>query len=162
MPELPPSITELIESYAQGPALLKAALADFPAEKLSAPLPPGEWSAMQIVCHLADFEIVCADRIKAIVAEDGPQIPSRDENRFLSRLHYEQRNLSDELSLIEAVRRQLTRLLKSLAPADYQRVGIHSLDGPLTLETLLSRIVRHIPHHADFIARKKQRLLQSA
>lgn len=162
MPDLPPAITTLIDNYLQGPQLLRSALAEFPADHIAVPLPPGEWSALAVVCHLSDFEIVCADRIKAVVAEDGPQIPCRDENRFVSRLRYEQRNLADELSLIEAVRRQLAPLLKSLAPADYQRVGIHSVDGPLSLETLLTRITGHIPRHADFITRKKQLLLKPA
>lgn len=155
-------IPTLIESYADGPARLNAALAGYPADRLNVPSPPGGWSALQVVCHLADFETVYADRIKAVLAEDGPQIPGRDENRFAARLRYEERTLSEELALIEAVRRQLVPLLRSLGPADFQRVGIHSVDGPLSLETLLKRIAGHIPHHADFIERKKQLLLKPA
>lgn len=162
MPELPSSITGLIEQYAEGPDRLRSALAEFPADKLAVPLPPGKWSALAVVCHVCDFELVCADRIKAVIAEDGPQLPCRDENRFVSRLHYEQRNISDEIALIEAVRRQVTPLLQSLGAADFQRVGIHSTDGPLSLETLLTRIAGHIPRHADFIERKKQLLLKPA
>lgn len=160
MESLPETVRSLIESYEQGPSLLREALSGFPPEKLKVPSPPGEWSAHQVVCHLADFETVYADRIKAVVAEDGPQIPGRDDSRFAARLHYEDRNLADELSLIEAVRRQVTPLLRSLAPAEYRRVGIHSVDGPLSLETLLTRIAGHIPHHADFIERKKRLLLK--
>jgi hypothetical protein len=151
-----------IEKYVQGPVKLRMALAGFPADKLAVPLPPGEWSALDVVCHLADFEIVCADRIKAVLAEDGPQIPGRDENCYRAKLHYDGRNLNDELAVIETVRRQMLPLLKSLGPADLQRVGIHSVDGPLTLETLVARIAKHVPHHADFIARKKQLLLKPA
>ncbi len=160
MESLSQPILALIEKYEQGPTQLRNALAEFPAEKLAAPLPPGAWSAHQVVCHLADFETVYADRIKAVVAEDGPQIPGRDDSRFAARLRYEQRNLAEELALIEAVRRQVAPLLRSLTPAEYQRVGIHSVDGPLSLETLLTRIAGHIPHHADFIERKKRLLLK--
>lgn len=162
MADLPSSMVSLIEKYEQGPNLLRAALTEFPADKIVVPLPPGEWSALAVVCHLCDFEIVCADRIKAVIAEDGPQLPCRDENRFVSRLHYEQRNITDEIALIEAVRRQIAALLKSLSMEDFQRVGIHSLDGPLSLEMLVTRIAGHIPRHADFIERKKQLLLKPA
>lgn len=162
MADLPPSIWNLIEKYEAGPNLLCSALAEFPADQLDVPLPPGEWSALTVVCHLCDFEIVCADRIKAVIAEDGPQLPCRDENRYVARLHYRQRNITDEMALIEAIRRQIAALLKSLSAEDFQRVGIHSLDGPLSLETLVTRIAGHIPRHADFIERKKQLLLKPA
>jgi hypothetical protein len=162
MASLSPSLQGLLENYERGPAILEAALADFPAARLREPLPPGQWSAHQVVCHICDFEIVGADRMKAVVAEDGPQIPGRDETRYAARLHYDARNLADELALIAAVRRQVSALVRSLSPAEFQRVGIHSIDGPLTLETLLTRLTGHLPHHAGFIERKKRSLLKPA
>lgn len=156
MPELSAELQSLIDKYSRGPELLRKTLADFPPDKLSTPLPPGNWSALQVVCHLADFEMVYADRIKAVLSEDGPAIPGRDDSKYAARLDYHRRNLAEELALIELVRKQLTPLLRSLSPADFQRVGIHSVDGPLRLETLLARIAGHIPHHVDFIERKKK------
>jgi len=161
MTSLPAEITALIDKYAHGPDALRQALADFPADKLTEPLPPGEWSALQVVAHLTDFELVNADRIQAIIAEDGPQIPGRDENRFISRLHYDNRDIAEELDLISAVRRHITRELRSLSADDFQRVGIHSFDGPLTLAAVLGRVSGHLPHHADFLARKRELLRKS-
>jgi hypothetical protein len=45
-----------------------------------------------------------------------------------------------------------------LEPADFARRGIHSEDGPLSLETLLERIVAHLPHHVRFIHEKRKAL----
>ena len=162
MSQLPAEIASLIEAYERGPELLKAAVRKFPANRLADPLPPGEWSVLQIVCHLSDFEVVFADRLKAVVAEDGPQLPVRDENRFSARLHYENRQISDELELIALIRRQVAQLLRSLNADDFRRVGIHSEAGPLTLQQLLARIGGHLPHHAEFIERKLQLLSKSA
>jgi hypothetical protein len=155
---LSPEIVALIDRYERGPTALRQALAGFPADQLKTPLPPGKWSAHQVVCHVADFEIVGADRIKSVIAEDGPQLPGRDEERFAARLHYGERVLANELSLIELVRRQIGRLVRSLEPADFRRVGIHSVAGPLSLAEVLNRLTEHIPHHADFIERKKRSL----
>ena len=60
--------------------------------------------------------------------------------------------------LIEAIRKQVAAILRTLQPEDYQRRGIHSEAGPLTLETLVERATGHIAHHLKFIAEKRQAL----
>ena len=62
--------------------------------------------------------------------------------------------MHDELDLISIVRRQMAVILRSTDIEDFQRTGVHSEAGPLTLETLLERITRHIPHHLKFIEAK--------
>jgi hypothetical protein len=52
----------------------------------------------------------------------------------------------------------MARILRSLTEKDFQRIGHHSEDGPLTLETLLQRITEHIPHHVRFIKEKRELL----
>jgi hypothetical protein len=63
--------------------------------------------------------------------------------------------------VIDAVRRQTAQLLRCLDIEAFQRTGVHTEDGPLTLETLLERIVEHIPHHVRFIEQKANCLLRS-
>ena len=57
--------TTLIDSYLDGPQLLRKAVAGMSQEQLVARPIPGKWSTLEVVCHLADFEIVCGDRIEA-------------------------------------------------------------------------------------------------
>ena len=33
---------------------------------------PGQWSVRQILCHVADSEIVGADRFRRVMAEENP------------------------------------------------------------------------------------------
>jgi len=61
-----------------------------------------------------------------------------------------------ELLMIEVTRSQMTRILGSLPAEAFDRIGVHSVDGPMALRTLLQRITNHIPHHAKFIAAKRQ------
>lgn len=155
----PAAIQEAFYRYEHGPTVLRDALEGLSPIQLRTPAPPGLWSAQQIVCHLADFEIVYADRMKRIVAEDKPVLLSGDPDLFAEKLAYHQREVQDELDVITAVRRQVTRFLKSLKAADFERAGIHSTDGPLTLADMLTRIAGHVPHHAKFIEAKKSALL---
>ena len=49
-------------------------------------------------------------------------------------------------------------ILRSLKPADFQRIGNHTEVGPLSLKALLERITGHIPHHVRFIHEKRAAL----
>lgn len=153
---MPPA--ELIAEYLQGPQLLRDAMLGMsPAQVDAAPV-PGKWSTRQIVCHIADFEPVYADRIKRVIAEDRPQMMSGDPDLFAARLAYGERDIETELQLIEACRKHVASILKTLPAEAFERVGVHSRDGDLTVTTLLKRVTNHIPHHAKFIAEKRAAL----
>ena len=149
---------DLIEDYLAGPQLLRQAVAGMSPEQFVARPIPGKWSTLEVVCHLADFEIVYADRIKRVIAENEPTLFGGDPDVFAARLAYHQRNPEDELLLIELIRKQVAQILRTLKPEDFQRRGIHSESGPLTLETLVKRITGHIPHHVRFIEEKRKAL----
>ena len=145
----------LIDSCLDGPRLLRQAVAGMSREQVFARPIAGKWSTLEVVCHLADFEIVFADRIKRVIAENEPTLFGGDPDVFASRLAYHQRDLEEELCIIAAIRSQVVRILRTLEPADFERRGMHSEAGPLTLESLLQRLIGHVPHHVRFIEEKK-------
>jgi uncharacterized damage-inducible protein DinB len=153
---------ELINSYLAGPALLRQAVAGISREQLLARPVAGKWSTMEVVCHLVDFEPVYAHRMKRTIAEDNPQLLSADEKRFAAALRYHDRDLAEELALLEHTRSQMGRILRTLPPVAFHRVGIHNERGPLTLEQLLTTITNHVPHHLKFVAEKRKALGLSA
>lgn len=154
----PESLQELIAKYDRGPSELRAAVAPFSTIQVRTPASPGAWSVLQVVCHIADFELVYADRMKRVVAEENPTLFGGDPDVFAAKLAYSQRDLRDELDVICSVRRQVSRFLKTLKASDFDRTGQHSTDGPLSLTTLLQRIAGHIPHHLKFISGKAKSL----
>jgi DinB superfamily len=146
----------LIEQYLAGPVLLARAVAGMTREQLLARPIPGKWSTLEVVCHLADYEPIYADRMKRVLALKEPELLQGDPGLFASRLAYDRRDLDEELALIELTRKQMARILRSVKPEDFQRRGTHSRDGALTLEDLLRRIAGHIPHHIRFIEEKRR------
>lgn len=152
------SIERLIDDYAAGPERLRLATTGMSDEQLDAKPIPGTWSTRQVVCHVADFEPVYSDRMKRVIAEDEPTFFGGDPDVFAARLAYDQRNVDEEIQLVELVRRQMVNILRTLAAEEFRRTGNHFEDGPLSLETLLSRITGHIPHHVKFIEAKRDSL----
>jgi hypothetical protein len=125
-------------------------------EQLLARPIPGKWSTQQVVCHLADYEPIYADRMKRVIALEEPELLKGDPQLFAARLAYDHRDIEEELAIIEWTRKQMARILRALTPSDFQRRGGHSRDGVLTLEILLQRITDHIPHHIRFIEEKRR------
>lgn len=154
------TIESLLDNYLAGPQLLQDAVTGLNTDQLDAIPIAGKWSVRQVVCHLADFEIVYADRMKRVLAEDNPTLHGGDPDQFAAALAYHQRDVQEELALIQSVRLSVARILRTADIEAFQRTGVHSKDGPLTLETLLERITGHIPHHVAFI-QEKRRLLEA-
>jgi uncharacterized damage-inducible protein DinB len=153
-----PSFAQLIADYLAGPPTLRQAVADMSRDQLRARPVPGKWSTLEVVCHLADFDPILADRMKRVIAEDRPSLIGADEQRFAAALAYHDRDLEEELTLIDRTRSQMARILRTLSPDALHRVGVHDERGPLTLEQLLASAIAHIPHHLKFILEKRKAL----
>ena len=147
-------IQDLIARYQAGPDELTQRVANLSATVLDAVPIEGMWSIRQVVGHLADAEIVYADRLRRVIAEDNPTLFDADPNFYVARLRYESKNIGEELGVISAIRASTARMLAARPVEDFQRTGVHSTEGPMTLEALLERIVEHLPHHLQFIDQK--------
>lgn len=148
----------MIETYLQGPALLRQAVAGMTRAQLLAKPIPGKMSTLEVVAHLADFEPVLADRMKRIIALERPPLVSASEDDYLAKLAYHERDVEEELKLIEVTRSQMARILRALPAEAWARVGMHTEKGERTLEQILTVTTNHIPHHLPFIAAKRQAL----
>jgi hypothetical protein len=156
------ALAPLIENYLAGVATLRQAVAGLTREQLLARPVAGKWSTMEVVCHLADFDPILADRIKRVLAEERPQLLGADENCFAAALAYHNRDLEEELAIIAQTRSQMARILRQQPDAVLHRVGVHNERGELTLERLITIATNHIPHHVKFIREKRQALGLSA
>lgn len=147
-----------IDAYLAGVHTLRQAVAGMSRVQAQARPVPGKWSTLEVVCHITDFEPVYADRMKRVIAEDRPAILSADEQKFAAALAYHERDLDEELTIVERTRQQMARILRTLPESAWQRVGVHNEAGPLTLLEFLERVTNHIPHHVKFIQEKRQAL----
>src|SRR6184192_2786455 len=100
-------LPQLVDAYRSGPRVLRHAVDGMTREQLVARPVPGKWSTLEVVCHLADFDPIMADRIKRILAEDRPPLLGADEKRFAAALAYHDRDAEEELAIIAHTRSQL-------------------------------------------------------
>ena len=127
------SHSDLIDAYLASLPRLRRAVADLSPEQLRARPVPGKWSTLEVVCHLVDSEQAWCHRMKRVLAEDRPLLIGYDESRFTRSLPYHDANLDDELTLLEAMRRQMAGILRAQPEAAWSRTGVHSERGLITL-----------------------------
>jgi len=154
------SKSQLLENYLNGVKTVRDAVQGLSPAQLKARPVAGKWSTLEVVCHLADFEPIYADRMKRILSHDRPALASVDEQK-LAKLAYNDRDVREELNVIEATRKAFARLLGTLPDAALQRTGIYQHEGKdeeRTVEKFLTSITNHIPHHVKFIHEKRRAL----
>lgn len=153
---MPLSATEraaLIERYAKGPALLKAAYSKVPQEARQWRPGPGKWSAHEVVVHCADSESNAALRIRYLLAEDKPVIQGYDQARWAERLDYHELSADVALATVAAVRAHTAPLIRRMTDAQWQRVGQHTESGNYGAEQWLKIYADHLEKHAGQIDR---------
>src|SRR6516164_3483117 len=100
-------LPQMIADYLAGAQTLRQAVAGMSREQVLARPVAGKWSTLEVVCHLADFDPILADRMKRIIAEDKPQLLGADEKHFAAALSYHHRDVDEELTIIEKTRSQM-------------------------------------------------------
>lgn len=149
---------ELIDQYAAGGSKLHPAIAGLTRDDFLARPGPGAWSIHELVIHVVDSDFVGMDRMKRVIAESNPPLIGFDENLWIEHHAPHEQSLDDALTLFEAGRRQMTRILRQLPDTAFARTGQHSERGPLTLENLVQTFVTHVDHHLKFLQEKRERL----
>ncbi len=96
--------------------------------------------------------------MKRVIAEDRPLLIGYDESRFTAGLPYHDADLESELSLLEAMRTQMARILRGLPDAAWSRTGVHNERGLMTLEEMLQAEAEHVPHHLEHLMEKRKAL----
>jgi hypothetical protein len=105
----------------------------------------GDWTAKEVIGHLADMAEVFAERVRRCAAEDRPALPSVDQDT----VHAERRNNdADAVRLgkrLLAAHTEIVQLLQS--PAVRERIGLHAERGPVTAGWLGAYQSRHAHEH---------------
>ena len=149
----PDEHAKLIRQYADGPAVLRAALSRVPSEATKWRPAPTKWSVHEILCHCADSEMVAALRIRYLVAESAPHILAYDQDVWARTFDYHGLGADLAMTLVEGVRQWTVSLLERLTAEQWLREGTHSERGRYTVEEWLALYAGHMHTHARQIDR---------
>lgn len=109
--------------------LLTELIAGLTPESIREPEGPGKWSALQVLEHVADTELVYGYRFRLPVAQDQPVITGFDQEAWVQRLWGGNESAADALDQFAALRRINLRFLRQLTQNEWDREGMHSERG---------------------------------
>jgi len=130
---------------ASTPAALAEALAEIGGDNLSTPPAPGKWSAAEVLCHLADCEIVFSFRLRQTLAEDSPTIQPFDQDKWAG--VYQGIEAGHALEVFSALRGWNLRLLEDALPGAADRPTVHPERGAMTFMTIVETMAGHDLNH---------------
>ena len=135
----------LIERYRDGARAVSEAVASLSPTDLDRHAGQ-QWSAREVIHHLADAEMIEGVRLRRILAEEKPLLPWADEAEYARRLHY-QRPVEVSVAAFGALVAASAELLDSLDMRQWRRRGVHSLRGEYTIDDWLEEMAAHAHDH---------------
>src|SRR5947209_4896155 len=141
---------ELIARYEDGYQMIVNALEGITDAEMDARPAPGEWSAREVVHHLADSEMTSAIRLRLLLAAEEPTLLGYDEAEFARRLYYD-RPVTASLEAFKAARRTTAEILHRMGDAEWERGGTHTVTGNDTARDCLGVYANHAVVHEQHI-----------
>jgi len=149
----PDERAKLIRQYADGPAVVKAALSRVPGQALKWRPAPAKWSVHEILCHCADSEMNGAMRIRYLAAESVPRVIGYDQDVWARTFDYLALDADVALALLESARGWTVPVLERLSGEQWQKEGTHTERGRFTAEDWLTIYAEHLHTHSRQIDR---------
>jgi len=146
-----------IDEIGRLPGQLASAVNGLTDTQLDTPYRDGGWTVRQLVHHLADSHMNAFIRCKLVVSEDGPPLKGYDQDGWAEMIDSTTLSIAPSLAIVDGMHQRWATFLRSLAPEAFARPGVHSENGPLTLDTLLQIYSWHGRHHVAHITELRKR-----
>lgn len=113
--------------------------------RVNRPPAPGKWSVREILCHLADCEVVFAFRLRQTLAEPHHVIQPFDQDLWAR--NYAAYDAPSALAVFTAVRDFNTRLIASIPAEAFLKQVSHPERGTMTFQTIVETMGGHDLNH---------------
>lgn len=146
-----------IDTIAEAPTKLRAAVAGLTDAQLDTPYRPEGWTVRQVVHHVPDSHLNAYTRFKLALTEDTPTIKPYDEAAWAKLEDSKSTPVATSLALLDAVHDRWIRILRAMSPSDFSRTLNHPENGVMNLDQMLALYEWHSRHHVAHVTNLRQR-----
>ena len=126
---------------------LEKLIAGAPAEKLSRRPAPDTWSVNEVLAHLAEAEITSSWRYRQMLEHNGCSLPGYDQNLWARVGSYGTRKPEASFELFRLLRETNLQMFEKLTPEEWEKHGMHTERGRMTVRELTVQIAGHDINH---------------
>jgi uncharacterized damage-inducible protein DinB len=106
----------------------------------------------EVLGHLADWEGVWMERISKMATEENPPLQGYDEGQWAIDHDYAHTDVREQQTRFREGRVRLVAYLRGLSPEQWERTGLHSEVGPVTISSLSVLVLGHDGYHTKQIS----------
>ncbi len=107
----------------------------------------GDWSLIELVCHLRDSAIEEGMRARRMVEEDNPTLEPYDEQARAIERDYQGEDRAKVMTALRAYFTGYAYQLERFSDAEWERPGLHPETGPVTVRRRAELEVEHTETH---------------
>jgi uncharacterized damage-inducible protein DinB len=111
------------------------------------------WSAKETLCHVRDTEESFMARFQSIMEMDEPRFMAAEPDRWATERQYQRNDAGEALQAFRTRREETLRFLHGLRPEHWERGGVHSTRGRMTVKDFVGLIAWHDDNHLDQLKR---------
>ena len=111
------------------------------------------WSAKEVVCHLRDTEEYFMLRLGMALTMDDPKFPPPEQERWVEERQYRRHDAGEAVEAFRRRRAESLDFFRKLSPAEWQRGGISTVRGRMTIEDHAAVMAWHDDNHLDQLKR---------
>ena len=135
-----------IATLREFPARLEARVLPLSDAQLDQRTAETEWSARQIVHHLADSHMSANFRVRLPLSAQLPAFPTYDQDIWARMADYAL-PIEPSLQILRGWHARISALLESLSDEEWQQAGTHPVWGTVTVEEVARRYAEHCDNH---------------
>lgn len=147
-----------IDTIAEAPARLRAAVTGLSDAQLDTPYREGGWTVRQLVHHVADSHMQAFIRTRYALAERDITITPYDEAAWAELPDMRAMPVTTSLALLDALHARWVHLLRATDAGEFSRTIKHPENGEMTVDDLLTVYEWHGRHHTAHVTGLRERM----
>lgn len=121
------------------------------ADKLRQRPTPDKWSVAELLAHFAEAEMGSFWRYRQMIEHNGSSLLSYDQELWSRLGDYSNTDPNDSLQLFTLLRHANLGMFGRLTPEEWQRYGVHTERGEMSVRDLATQIAGHDLNHLEQI-----------
>lgn len=129
------------------PQILAQLVEGVQTERLKARPAPDKWAVTELLAHFAEAEMGAFWRYRQMIEHNGCSLPSYDQELWSRLGDYPSQDPRESLQLFTLLRQANLRMFDRLTSEEWQRYGVHTERGQMSVRDLAAQLAGHDLNH---------------